>query len=121
MLREDIKIIPPGRHGVYTMIFDPVSEAYYKISPLAARIIAKLDRDYDLEEFHGKLKRLGLFISLEELNELVFFLAGNNLIAPEYGRYEQKRQQTGTHPDEKASFIHSSTAFAFQKGILSQI
>lgn len=94
MLREDIKIIPPGRHGVYTMIFDPVSEAYYKISPLAARIIAKLDRDYDLEEFHGKLKRLGLFISLEELNELVFFLAGNNLIAPEYGRYEQKRQQT---------------------------
>ena len=93
MLREDIKIIPPGRHGAYTMIFDPVSEVYYKISPLAARIIAKLDRDYDLEEFHAKLKRLGLFISLEELNELIFFIAGNNLAAPEYGRYEHKRQQ----------------------------
>lgn len=93
MLREDIKIIPPGRHGAYTMIFDPVSEVYYKISPLAARIIAKLDRDYDLEEFHAKLKRLGLFISLEELNELIFFIAGNNLATPEYGRYEHKRQQ----------------------------
>ena len=93
MLREDIKIIPPGRHGAYTMIFDPVSEVYFKISPIAAQIIAKLDRDYDLEEFHAKLNRLGIFISLEELNELIFFIAGNNLAAPEYGKYEHKREQ----------------------------
>ena len=93
MLREDIKVIPPGRHGAYTMIFDPVSEAYFKISPIAASIIAKLDRDYELTEFHSKLNRLGIFVSIEELNELVFFLAGNNLIAPEYGRYEHKREQ----------------------------
>lgn len=93
MLREDIKIIPPGRHGAYTMIFDPVSEIYFKISPIAAQIIAKLDRDYDLEEFHAKLNRLGIFISLEELNELIFFIAGNNLAAPEYGKYEHKREQ----------------------------
>ena len=93
MLREDIKIIPPGRHGAYTMIFDPVSEAYFKISPIAASIIAKLDRDYELTEFHAKLNRLGIFVSIEELNELVFFLAGNNLIAPEYGKYEHKREQ----------------------------
>ena len=93
MLREDIKVIPPGRHGAYTMIFDPVSEAYFKISPIAASIIAKLDRDYELTEFHAKLNRLGIFVSIEELNELVFFLAGNNLIAPEYGKYEHKREQ----------------------------
>ena len=93
MLREDIKVIPPGRHGAYTMIFDPVSEAYFKISPIAASIIAKLDRDYELTEFHAKLNRLGIFVAIEELNELIFFLAGNNLIAPEYGKYEQKREQ----------------------------
>jgi len=93
MLREDIKIIPPGRHGAYTMIFDPVSEAYFKISPMAAQIIAKLDKDYDLTEFHAKLNRLGIFVSLEELNELVFFISGNNLTVPEYGKYEQKRAQ----------------------------
>ncbi len=93
MLREDIKIIPPGRHGAYTMIFDPVSEVYFKISPIAAQVIAKLDRDYDLEEFHAKLKRLGIFISIEELNELIFFIAGNNLAVPEYGKYERKREQ----------------------------
>ena len=44
MLREDIKIIPPGRHGAYTMVFDPVSEVYFKISAVAAQIMAKLDR-----------------------------------------------------------------------------
>lgn len=100
-LREDIKIIPPGHHGPYTMIFDPVSEVYYKISPVAAQIIAKLDRDYELTEFHAKLKRLGIFVSLEELNELIFFIAGNNLCAPEYGRYEQKRMQMA-----KAKKVH---------------
>ena len=93
MLREDIKIIPPGRHGAYTMIFDPVSEAYFKISPIAAQIIAKLDRDYDLAEFHAKLARLGIFVSIEELNELIFFISGNNLAVPEYGKYEHKREQ----------------------------
>ena len=59
MLREDIKVIPPGRHGAYTMIFDPVSEAYFKISPIAASIIAKLDRDYELTEFHSKFESSG--------------------------------------------------------------
>lgn len=96
MLREDIKIIPPGRHGAYTMIFDPVSEVYFKISPVAAQVIAKLDNDYDLEEFHQKLHRLGIFVSIEELNELIFFLMSNNLLAPEYGRYEARRSQMKT-------------------------
>ena len=93
MLREDIKIIPPGRHGAYTMVFDPVSESYYKISPVAAQIISKLDRDYELGDFHAKLKRLGIFVTIEELNELVFFISSNNLAAPEYGKYEKKREQ----------------------------
>ena len=74
MLREDIKVIPPGRHGPYTMVFDPVSEVYFKVSPVAAQIMAKLDRDYDLEEFHAKLRRLGIFVTLEELSELIAFL-----------------------------------------------
>ena len=93
MLREDIKVIPPGRHGPYTMIFDPVSEVYFKVSPAAAQIITKLDRDYDLEEFHAKLRRLGIFVTLEELSELIAFLMSGNLLAPEYGRYENRRAQ----------------------------
>ena len=93
MLRGDIKIIPPGRHGAYTMIFDPVSEVYFKISPIAYQVITKLDKDYDLEEFHGKLHRLGIFVSIEELNEMIFFLMSNGLLVPEYGRYEARRAQ----------------------------
>lgn len=93
MLREDIKIIPPGRHGAYTMVFDPVSEVYFKISAVAAQIMAKLDRNYELTEFYEKLKRLGIFVTIQELNELVFFINTNNLTVPEYGRYEQKREQ----------------------------
>ena len=93
MLRGDIKIIPPGRHGAYTMIFDPVSEVYFKISPIAYQVITKLDKDYDLEEFHGKLHRLGIFVSIEELNEMIFFLTSNGLLVPEYGRYEARRAQ----------------------------
>ena len=93
MLREDIKVIPPGRHGPYTMVFDPVSEVYSKVSPVAAQIMAKLDRDYDLEEFHAKLRRLGIFVTIEELGELIAFLMSGNLLAPEYGRYENRRAQ----------------------------
>ena len=51
MLRQDIELIRPGVHGNYPMLFDPVSEGYFRISPETALIISKMDHPYELEVF----------------------------------------------------------------------
>ncbi len=72
------------------MIFDPAAGLYYKISPLSALIISKLDRDYELREFTARLKSFGIDVDDADVAELVGFLSTNNLLAPEFGRFEQK-------------------------------
>ncbi len=92
-LRQDIELIRPGIHGNYAMLFDPVAESYYRISPHTALIISRLDRDYELGEFQARLLKNGLEVSEEELLELIAFLQQNNLLAPEYGQYERRVEQ----------------------------
>lgn len=92
MLRQDIELIRPGVHGDYPMLFDPVSEGYFRISPETALIISKMDQPYELEVFLERLKAAGLEVSSAEVIELVSFLQQNNLFAPEYGEFERKKQ-----------------------------
>ncbi|MGN1366425.1 MAG: hypothetical protein ACI406_13730, partial [Victivallis vadensis] len=92
MLRQDIELIRPGVHGNYPMLFDPVSEGYFRISPETALIISKMDQPYELEVFLERLKAAGLEVSSAEVIELVSFLQQNNLFAPEYGEFERKKQ-----------------------------
>lgn len=90
VIRSDIQFIPPGEHGDYAMIFDPLSEAYYKLSERSCRILQLMDRSYPLDEFLERVNSFGMDTDREELLELLHFLHANNLIAPEYGVQDAK-------------------------------
>lgn len=85
VIRSDIQFIPPGEHGDYAMIFDPLSEAYYKLSERSCRILQLMDRSYEFSEFLARVNSFGLDCDKAELLELINFLHANNLVAPEYG------------------------------------
>ena len=90
VIRSDIQFIPPGEHGDYAMIYDPLSEAYYKLSERSCRILQLMDRSYEFGEFLERVNSFGLDAEKEELLELIHFLHMNNLIVPEYGVLDAK-------------------------------
>ncbi|MBS1372083.1 MAG: hypothetical protein HPZ91_19235 [Lentisphaeria bacterium] len=92
-LRRDIELIPPGEHGDYPMLFDPVSDHYYKLDARTGAILALMDRSYELGEFSARLKAAGIDAGQAELYGIVSFLHSNNLLLPEYGSVEQRSRQ----------------------------
>lgn len=92
-LRQDIELIRPGAHGNYPMLFDPLSENYYRIDANTALIISKMDQNYEIDRFVERLNNAGLTVTEAEVIELVNFLRQNNLLAPEYGEFEAKKRQ----------------------------
>ena len=44
-IRSDIRFFPPGEQGDYPLLFDPLSEHYYKLTVRSAAILRMLDRD----------------------------------------------------------------------------
>ena len=104
VIRSDIQFIPPGEHGDYAMIFDPLSEAYYKLSERSCRILQLMDRSYEFSEFLARVNSFGLDCDKAELLELINFLHANNLVAPEYGalnmkvmRHREMKEKTTFH------------------------
>lgn len=92
-LRQDIELIRPGAHGNYPMLFDPLSESYFRIDANTALMISKMDQNYEIGRFVERLSNAGLTVTEAEVIELVNFLRQNNLLAPEYGEYEAKKRQ----------------------------
>lgn len=82
-LRQDIEIIPPGRHGAYPMIFDPATESYFKLTVPVWKMLKKYDRDCTVEEFGKRLKRAGIPAEQHEILQVRQFLAQNNLLTPD--------------------------------------
>ncbi len=113
-LRQDIELIRPGAHGAYAMLFDPAAESYFKISPHTALIISRLDRDCTLPEFAERLRAAGIPATPEELTGLIGFLQQNNLLAFEYGHYEQKRIQQ-KKIKKQTFFLRMASAYMFFK------
>ncbi len=113
-LRNDIELIPSGKHGDFPMLFDPQADAYFKISPKSMNIIARLNQSYPVAEFLQKLNETGIHVSQQELLELLAFLQQNNLISPEYGHISAKRNQH-RKMREKTTFLRLSAAYLFFK------
>ncbi len=90
VIRSDIQFIPPGEHGDYAMIFDPLSEAYYKLSERSCRILQLMDRNYDFDDFLNRVRSFGIDAEKEEILDLISFLHSNSLIVPEYGAVDMK-------------------------------
>ena len=82
-LRRDVRLIAPGPHGDYAMIFDPAAGSYFKLSVPAWKILARWDRDRSFEEFRRRLRRAGIPASFEEILALRQFLLQNNLLTPD--------------------------------------
>ncbi|MCP3965394.1 MAG: hypothetical protein GY750_01065 [Lentisphaerae bacterium] len=99
VLRSDLKFYPSGQNKqgkkIYR-IFDPVSDRYFQISSQDFKVLRALDRSYKLNEFHDKLSRNGISISLKDLLKLVITLKQSGLMLPEPGFTKQlamRRQQ----------------------------
>ena len=89
-IRSDLQFIPPGRHGDSPMLYDPLSEAYYKLSARTCDIMRLMDRPYEASEFLRRCGSAGIPLENEELLEIVSFMDQNSLFVPEYGRADRK-------------------------------
>ena len=93
VLRSDIVLIPRGEHGNYPMLFDPLSEHYYKLTDRSGRILRMLDRSYPLSAFLKKVNNAGIDADKEEILELLSFLQQSSLMVPSYGSVNAKYEK----------------------------
>lgn len=86
-LRNDLELFPGERdiHGLKTwIIFDPVADAYFRISNRDYIIIGIISGNMELEQLQTKLNGLGLQAKKPELMKLISFLQQNSLTSVTY-------------------------------------
>ena len=66
------------------VIFDPVADAYFKISDSNYHMIRVLSGNIQMEQYLEKLKSVGINAGKMEVLKLVTFLQNNNLFMPRY-------------------------------------
>ena len=100
VLRADIELL----RGEELLLFDPGSDAYFKVSQRTIQIISYLTEDIPLDAFLEKLSNNGISVTLDELRKILIFLKQNNLLIPRQGEMllQQKKLQ---HFKEKNCFI----------------
>ena len=112
MIRTDIRFFPPGEQGDYPLLFDPLSEHYYKLTVRSASILRMLDRNYTLEEFLKKVNDSGIEADQEELAALLGFMHQNHLMIPEYGVADKQANQL-RQAKEKSFFFRVMSMYLF--------
>jgi putative peptide zinc metalloprotease protein len=113
-LRKDLRIIRPEKDGDSIMLFDPVSENYFRITPNTALILGRMNKNCPLEEFEQKLTRAGIPFSHDELLGLISFLQQNNLTAFEVGAYENKKKMIA-NVKEQTWLLRLASVYMFFK------
>lgn len=113
-LRSDIKFIPPGQHGENAMLYDPLSEAYYKLSEHSCRIIQMMDSPCKMQDFLKRAADAGLTVTEEELADIILFLDQNSLFVPEYGR-TGKKYESYKLLMEKSRILRAASVYLFFK------
>ena len=111
-LRTDIEFLPPGEHGPYPLLYDPLSEHYYKLTERSGKILRMLDRNYPLEEFQKKVNQAGMDADIQELAMLLSFMHRSNLMVPEYGMADRQLQQLRA-AKEKTFFFRMMSLYLF--------
>ena len=112
MIRTDIRFFPPGEHGPHPLLYDPLSEHYYKLTDRSARILRMLDRNYPLEEFLQKVRKAGIDADAQEIAQLLSFMHHSNLMIPEYGTADRQLQQL-REAKEKTFFFRVMSMYLF--------
>lgn len=89
-IRSDLQFIPPGKHGNTPMLYDPLSEVYYKLSTHTCNVMRLMDKPYEFAVLLQRCNEAGLSLDKEELLEIISFMDQNSLFAPEYGKTDKK-------------------------------
>jgi len=108
VLRPDIELIG----GKPALLFDPATDAYFKVSPETLKVVSFLTVSQPVEQFREALSKQGVALSKEELLQILGFLQQNNLLVPEYGVIGFKRKKQA-EIKEKTLFLRFSAAYLF--------
>ena len=96
MLRSDIKLQPVEAHrdgSPEYLLFDPVSDKYFRIGEVDFQIIRALDRNYELKTFLKKLEHRGPEYSAQYVVNTLRTLRSSGLFMPEYGVGDKQLEQ----------------------------
>ena len=96
------------------MLYDPLSEAYYKLSEHSCRIIQMMDRPCKMQDFLKRAADAGLTVTEEELADIILFLDQNSLFVPEYGR-TGKKYESYKLLMEKSRILRAASVYLFFK------
>ena len=94
------------------MLFDPLSEQYFKLTVRAASILRMLDRSYPLEIFLNKVNSAGIDTDPQEISMLLGFMHRNCLMIPEYGMVDRQLSQLRSTKD-KTFFFRVMSPYLF--------
>jgi len=86
-LRSDLELFKgqPNIKGEPTwVIFDPVADAYYKVSDENYHMIRAFSGNMEVEQYLAKLKSVGIHSDPSKALQLIKFLQNNNLFMPRY-------------------------------------
>ena len=111
-IRTDIRFFPPGEHGAYPLIYDPLTENYYKLTDRSAKILRMLDRSYPADEFLKKVNQAGIDADEQEIVQLLSFMHRSSLMVPEYGMADRLLRQTRAMK-EKTFFFRMMSLYLF--------
>ncbi len=111
-IRSDIRFFPPGEHGPFPLLYDPLSEHYYKLTERSGKILRMLDRSYTLEDFLKKVNLAGIDADEQEIAQLIAFMHRSNLMVPEYGMADQQLRQIRA-AKEKTFFFRVMSLYLF--------
>lgn len=115
MLRSDVQIFPgeTDAHGASTwLLFDPVSDKYFRVPDHTYRIISQMNRPYELDEFCERLNILGIHASKEKIMQTANMLVSSNLCSATYGVTEaMMKKQLGMKEKVKGQKMLSGYLF----------
>jgi putative peptide zinc metalloprotease protein len=92
-LRADLELFrgEPEADGSATwIVFDPVSDKYFRLSEEDHRIISCMSENLELDAFLAKVKNCGIHADKEKIIKVLNFLNQGNLMLPMYKATEDK-------------------------------
>lgn len=92
-LRADLELFrgEPETDGSATwIVFDPVSDKYFRLSEEDHQIIGCMSENLELEAFLAKVKNRGIHADKEKILKVLNFLNQSNLMLPVYKMTEEK-------------------------------
>ncbi len=115
MLRYDIELMPGGidiNGSKCFMLFDPVSDNYFRLTNENKRIIELISEDIPVLKFMKKLERHGINVAQEKILQLIGFLHQNNLTLP-VAHTTHKRTLTAQEQMKKMRFKVLLSSYLF--------